>query len=162
MKRCKIQVINCELRIANCPCLGDCSGPSGAWGLFGGDRSGLGNETWDCEDLCQAGSKSSEGDWWESLVVGRSGLGARRWGVLVTEKALQVLPNLSPVTDNSVRANYLRGLIVVFAETSSSDMVTTRLTLDEYRAMEQTSPERHEYRNGEIITMSGGSEAHSA
>jgi Uma2 family endonuclease len=72
------------------------------------------------------------------------------------------LPILPPVTDNSVRANYLRGLIVVFAETSSSDIVGTRLTLDEYRAIEQTSPERHEYRNGEIITMSGGSEAHSA
>ncbi|WP_397330343.1 Uma2 family endonuclease [Nostoc sp. FACHB-190] len=51
---------------------------------------------------------------------------------------------------------------MVFAETSSSNMVTTRLTLDEYRVMEQTSLERHEYRNGEIITMSGGSEAHSA
>ncbi|MBD2739682.1 Uma2 family endonuclease, partial [Nostoc paludosum FACHB-159] len=48
---------------------------------------------------------------------------------------------------------------MVFAETSSSDIVRTRLTLDEYRAIEQTSPERHEYRNGEIITMSGGSEA---
>jgi Uma2 family endonuclease len=51
---------------------------------------------------------------------------------------------------------------VVFAQTSPPDAVTTRLTLDEYRAMEQTNPERHEYRNGEIITMSGGSEVHSA
>jgi Uma2 family endonuclease len=28
--------------------------------------------------------------------------------------------------------------------------------------MEENSPERHEYRDGEIITMSGGSEVHSA
>jgi Uma2 family endonuclease len=51
---------------------------------------------------------------------------------------------------------------VVFAQTSSPDVGTIHLTLDEYRAMEETHPERHEYRNGEIITMSGGSEAHSA
>jgi len=51
---------------------------------------------------------------------------------------------------------------VVFAQTSSPNVGTTRLTLDEYRAMEETHPERHEYRNGEILTMSGGSEAHSA
>jgi hypothetical protein len=72
---------------------------------------------------------------------------------------LAILP---PVADNSFRANYSRGLIVVFAQTSPSDVITTRLTLDEYRAMEETNPERHEYRTGEIITMSGGSEAHSA
>ncbi|WP_427161536.1 Uma2 family endonuclease [Aliinostoc sp. HNIBRCY26] len=51
---------------------------------------------------------------------------------------------------------------MVFAQSSTPDIITTRLTLDEYRAMEETSPERHEYRNGEIITMSGGSEVHSA
>ncbi|WP_407895801.1 Uma2 family endonuclease [Scytonema sp. NUACC26] len=51
---------------------------------------------------------------------------------------------------------------MVFAQTSSPDAIATRLTLDEYRAMEETNPERHEYHNGEIITMSGGSEAHSA
>ncbi|MBD2496952.1 Uma2 family endonuclease [Nostoc sp. FACHB-280] len=51
---------------------------------------------------------------------------------------------------------------MVFAHSSTPDIVKTRLTLDEYRAMEETHPERHEYRNGEIITMSGGSEAHSA
>ncbi|MEX0269740.1 Uma2 family endonuclease [Leptolyngbyaceae cyanobacterium UHCC 1019] len=50
---------------------------------------------------------------------------------------------------------------MVFAQTSSTNVVMTRLTLDEYRAMEETNPERHEYRNGEVITMSGGSEAHS-
>ncbi len=42
------------------------------------------------------------------------------------------------------------------------DVTTTRFTLEEYRAMEETADIRHEYRNGEIITMSGGSEAHSA
>nr|WP_269141661.1 Uma2 family endonuclease [Nostoc commune] len=53
-------------------------------------------------------------------------------------------------------------MIVVFAQTSPPEVITTRLTLDEYRAMEETNPERHEYRNGEVITMSGGSESHSA
>ncbi|MDF5723652.1 MAG: Uma2 family endonuclease [Rhizonema sp. PD37] len=51
---------------------------------------------------------------------------------------------------------------MVFAQTSHPDVIITRLTLDEYRAMEETNPERHEYRNGEILCMSGGSEAHSA
>ncbi|MEH1981927.1 MAG: Uma2 family endonuclease [Nostoc sp.] len=69
---------------------------------------------------------------------------------------------LLDVADNSFRGNYSRGLIVVFAQTSPCDVVTTRRTLDEYRAMEETNPERHEYRNGEVITMSGGSESHSA
>jgi Uma2 family endonuclease len=56
--------------------------------------------------------------------------------------------------------------MVVFAQTSplnlASDGTATRLSPDEYRGMEETSEERHEYRNGEIITMSGGSEVHSA
>jgi Uma2 family endonuclease len=64
--------------------------------------------------------------------------------------------------DNSFRINCSRGVIVVFVQTNPPDVITTRLTLDEYRAMEETHPERHEYRNGEIITMLGGSEAHSA
>jgi Uma2 family endonuclease len=51
---------------------------------------------------------------------------------------------------------------VVLTQASLPDVIPTRLTLDEYRAMEETSPERHEYRDGEIITMSGGSEVHSA
>ncbi len=38
----------------------------------------------------------------------------------------------------------------------------TDFTPDEYRAMEETATERHEYFNGEIITMAGGSEIHSA
>ncbi len=42
---------------------------------------------------------------------------------------------------------------MVFAQTNPRDVMTTRLTLDEYRAMAQTNLERHEYRNGEIITM---------
>jgi Uma2 family endonuclease len=43
-----------------------------------------------------------------------------------------------------------------------SDATTTHLTPEEYREIEETAEERHEYRNGEIVTMSGGSEAHSA
>lgn len=42
------------------------------------------------------------------------------------------------------------------------DETATRFTLDEYRVGEETAEERHEYRNGEIVTMPGGSEAHSA
>jgi Uma2 family endonuclease len=41
------------------------------------------------------------------------------------------------------------------------DPTKTHFTLDEYRAMEETAQERHEYCNGEIIAMSGGSPAHS-
>lgn len=51
---------------------------------------------------------------------------------------------------------------MVFTQASPPDVIPTRLTLDEYRVMEANNPERHEYRNGEIITMSGGSEVHSA
>ena len=42
------------------------------------------------------------------------------------------------------------------------DQTKTPFTLDEYRAFEETAEERHEYCNGEIIAMSGGSEVHSA
>jgi Uma2 family endonuclease len=42
------------------------------------------------------------------------------------------------------------------------DVTKTRFTPDEYRAIEETAEERHEYCNGEIIVMSGGSEVHSA
>jgi Uma2 family endonuclease len=44
----------------------------------------------------------------------------------------------------------------------SADATKTRFTLDEYRAIEETAAERHEYCNGEIVAMSGGSEVHSA
>lgn len=64
--------------------------------------------------------------------------------------------------DNKVRANEPRGLIVVFTPASPANVAPTRLSLGEYRAMEADSLERHEYCNGEIITMSGGSEVHSA
>ena len=37
----------------------------------------------------------------------------------------------------------------------------THFTPDEYRGMEETAEERHEYHNGEIIAMPGGSPAHS-
>jgi Uma2 family endonuclease len=42
-----------------------------------------------------------------------------------------------------------------------SDATTTHLTPEEYREIEETAEERHEYRNGEIVTMAGGSPAHS-
>ncbi|WP_332960617.1 hypothetical protein [Microcoleus sp. AR_TQ3_B6] len=42
------------------------------------------------------------------------------------------------------------------------DAIKTRFTPDEYRAIEETAEERHEYYNGEIIAISGGSEVHSA
>lgn len=41
------------------------------------------------------------------------------------------------------------------------DATKTRFTPDEYRAIEETAQERHEYCNGEIIAMPGGSPAHS-
>ena len=44
----------------------------------------------------------------------------------------------------------------------ASDATTTRFTPDDYRAIEETAEERHEYCNGEMIAMSGGSEVHSA
>ncbi len=62
-------------------------------------------------------------------------------------------------------SNYLGGAIVVIASTKPptlTDPTKTRFTLDEYRAIEETAEERHEYCNGEMITMSGGSEVHSA
>ena len=36
-----------------------------------------------------------------------------------------------------------------------------RMTLEEYRAISETSEERYEYRNGEIITISGATATHS-
>ncbi|TYQ30868.1 Uma2 family endonuclease [Pseudanabaena sp. UWO310] len=36
-----------------------------------------------------------------------------------------------------------------------------RMTLEEYRAIAETSEERYEYRNGEMITISGATETHS-
>ena len=44
----------------------------------------------------------------------------------------------------------------------TQDITTTHFTPDEYRVMEETAAERHEYCNGEIIAMAGGSEVHSA
>lgn len=41
------------------------------------------------------------------------------------------------------------------------EITTSHLTPDEYRAIEETAEERHEYRNGEMIAMPGGSLAHS-
>ena len=42
------------------------------------------------------------------------------------------------------------------------DATKTGFTPDEYRAIEETAEERHEYCNGEIIVMSGGSEVNRA
>ncbi len=64
------------------------------------------------------------------------------------------------ICKNSFRLFNSGGLIVVITQTNPP--TTTRFTLEEYRAMEETADIRHEYRNGEIITMPGGSEAHSA
>ncbi|MBD2147585.1 Uma2 family endonuclease [Sphaerospermopsis sp. FACHB-1194] len=44
----------------------------------------------------------------------------------------------------------------------TTEVKKTDFTPDEYRAMEETATERHEYCNGEIIVMPGGSEVHSA
>jgi len=51
---------------------------------------------------------------------------------------------------------------VVITKTSPPNISPNlTMTLDKYREMEETAEERHEYRNGEIITMPGGSPAHS-
>jgi len=55
---------------------------------------------------------------------------------------------------------------VVITQTSppniTPDITTTHFSPDEYRVMEETAAEKHEYCNGEIIAMAGGSEVHSA
>jgi Uma2 family endonuclease len=51
---------------------------------------------------------------------------------------------------------------VVLSRINPADRITARFTLEEYRTLEETSAERHEYRDGEIVEMSGGSETHSA
>ena len=54
---------------------------------------------------------------------------------------------------------------MVVAQTNPPNLdseVAKTFTPDEYRAMEETAVERHEYCNGEIIVMPGGSEVHSA
>ena len=42
-----------------------------------------------------------------------------------------------------------------------AEFTKTHLSLEEYRALEETAEERHEYCNGETIAMPGGSLAHS-
>ncbi|HLO86836.1 MAG TPA: Uma2 family endonuclease [Nostocaceae cyanobacterium] len=46
--------------------------------------------------------------------------------------------------------------------TPTPEQTRTHFTVDEYRSLEETAQEHHEYRNGEIIIMPGGSEVHSA
>ena len=50
---------------------------------------------------------------------------------------------------------------MVFTQANPSNVIPARLSLEEYRAMEENESERHEYNNGEVILMSGGSESHS-
>jgi len=51
---------------------------------------------------------------------------------------------------------------MVIAQESPPKLTATPLTLEEYRKIEATAEEKHEYRDGEIVTMPGGSETHSA
>ena len=60
----------------------------------------------------------------------------------VMDRLETVSPEISPEQDNSPH-----------------DQVC--VTLAEYRAMAETAPERLEYRNGEIFSMTGGSHSHS-
>jgi len=53
-------------------------------------------------------------------------------------------------------------MVVLIAQDSPPKLTTTPLTLEEYRKIEATAEERHEYCDGEIVTMPGGSETHSA
>ncbi|WP_071191322.1 Uma2 family endonuclease [Trichormus sp. NMC-1] len=54
---------------------------------------------------------------------------------------------------------------MVISQTNPPNLTTevtkTDFTPDEYRVMEESAEERHEYCNGEIIVMPGGSEVHS-
>ena len=73
--------------------------------------------------------------------------------------------NYLTVSDTYLRCNYLGGAIVVITQTNPPnlpDATKTRFTRDEYRAIEETAQERHEYCNGEILAISGGSEVHRA
>ncbi len=73
--------------------------------------------------------------------------------------------NYLTVSHNYLRSNYLGGAIVVITKTNAPnlpDSTKARFTPDEYRALEETAEERHEYCNGEMIAISGGSEVHRA
>jgi hypothetical protein len=73
--------------------------------------------------------------------------------------------NYLTVSHTYLRCNNLGGAIVVITQTNSPNLpgvTKTRFTPDEYRAIEETAEEGHEYCNGEIIAMSGGSEVHTA
>ena len=59
-----------------------------------------------------------------------------------------VIAQAKPITTN------------ISPESETSDR-KVRMTLEEYRAIAETSEERYEYCNGEIIAMTGGSSAHS-
>ena len=55
--------------------------------------------------------------------------------------------------------------MVVITQTNPPNLpnaTKTRFTPDEYRAIEETAEEGHEYCNAEILAISGGSEVHRA
>lgn len=70
------------------------------------------------------------------------------------------------VSYNGFSSNYSGGEMMVIANTNppiiTPEITKTHFTPDEYREMEETAEERHEYGDGEIIVMTGGSEIHSA
>lgn len=70
------------------------------------------------------------------------------------------------VSYNGFSSNYSGGEMMVIANTNlpiiTPEITKTHFTPNEYREMEETAKERHEYRDGEIIVMPGGSEIHSA
>src|SRR4028118_1373095 len=73
--------------------------------------------------------------------------------------------NYLTVSHNYLRSNYLGGAMVVITQTNPPNLpnaTKTRFTPDEYRAIEETAEERHEYCNGEILAISGGSEVYRA
>ena len=44
-------------------------------------------------------------------------------------------------------------MVVLIAQDSPPKLTATPLTLEEYRKIEATAEEKHEYRDGEIVTI---------
>ncbi|MEB3192689.1 MAG: Uma2 family endonuclease [Snowella sp.] len=53
-------------------------------------------------------------------------------------------------------------MVIAQEKTTIATVAKTFVTLEEYRAIAETSEERYEYCNGEMIVMSGGTATHSA
>jgi Uma2 family endonuclease len=53
-------------------------------------------------------------------------------------------------------------MVIARTNPPNPSQTTISLTPEQYREIEETSAERHEYRNGETIAISGGSATHSA